>query len=503
MPTAAASSDPVRTLQLQVGDVLIFEEVIGPKTANPADADPAHRCAVRLTTVEPGEDPLCQQPIVEIEWATEDALPFALCLSTTPLPTRDKPECKPVLNISVARGNVILVDHGSWIDEMMHETVPTKETIGACVCEGGMVEMTAVPDIFRPILQHGPVTFSQQPAFTLPASAMLTQEPRGALPQVHLTSIPTAPGGRGWTPRFDLLSSQSEDDHFVVEIDNDERAHLRFGDGEMGRMPEAKMTFSAQYRVGNGRAGNVSAETISYIVTNEKVAHLRPRNPMPAQGGIDAEPMAEVKLFAAGAFRKDLQRAITAADYAQLAQRNPDVQRASARLRWTGSWYEARVALDPLGTEQASDTLLQTMKGTLHRYQRLGHDLMVTRAHYVPLDVELKVCVLPHYLRGHVKAALLNVFSNRVLRNGQHGFFHPDNVTFGAGVYLSKLVAVAQAVPGVQSVVVTKLERLYEGPDGAITNGLLPVGSDEIAQLDNDPSFPEQGKLTLLMRGGR
>ena len=89
---------------------------------------------------------------------------------------------------------------------------------------------------------------------------------------------------------------------------------------------------------------------------------------------------------------------------------------------------------------------------------------MVTGVRYVPLDVELVVCVRPHYLRGHVEAALLDVFSNGALPNGKRGFFHPDNLTFGEGVYPSKLVAAAQAVPSVQSVTVTKLERLYEGP---------------------------------------
>ena len=64
-------------------------------------------------------------------------------------------------------------------------------------------------------------------------------------------------------------------------------------------------------------------------------------------------------------------------------------------------------------------------------------------------------------------------------------------------------MAVAQAVSGVQSVTVTKLERLYEGPNAEIENGILRLGSDEIAQLDNDPSFPEHGTLTLVMEGGR
>ena len=500
-------------LYLHTGNILIFEEVIGPQTGNPADADPIHRCAVRLTKVEAGEDPLYEPPIpvVEIEWAIEDALPFVLCLSSTPPPTLDKPECVLVENVSIARGNVILVDHGRTIDETIDGAVPTKETIGECVCKGSVVEMTDVPDTFHPILQETPITFSQPPLFSSPASSRLTQDPHQALPQITLIGKPAAttepfdPSQSRWEwhPQYDLLSSEADDQHFVAEIDNDGRAHVRFGDGELGRMPDANMTFSARYRVGNGRAGNVGAETITYIVTNQTGVNLRPRNPMPAQGGADPEPMSEVKLFAPGAFRKELQRAITADDYAQLAQRDAIVQRASGRLRWTGSWYEACVAIDPLGTEEVGTHQLHRIKGALHRYRRIGHDLVVAQAHYVPLDIELAVCVLPHYLRGHIEAVLLDVFSNRLLPSGKRGFFHPDNLTFGDGVSLSALVAAAQAVPGVQSVTVTTLERLYEGPNGEIANGILPLGSDEIVQLDNDPNFPEHGKLTLVMGGGR
>jgi hypothetical protein len=52
-------------------------------------------------------------------------------------------------------------------------------------------------------------------------------------------------------------------------------------------------------------------------------------------------------------------------------------------------------------------------------------------------------------------------------------------------------------------VVVTKLERRFLGPNQEIANGVLPLGHFEIARLDNDPSFPENGILTLIMRGGR
>src|SRR5437763_577864 len=47
-----------RQLKLQIGDILIFEEVLGPMTGQAPDADPSHRQPVRLTSVTPGIDPL-------------------------------------------------------------------------------------------------------------------------------------------------------------------------------------------------------------------------------------------------------------------------------------------------------------------------------------------------------------------------------------------------------------------------------------------------------------
>ena len=133
----------------------------------------------------------------------------------------------------------------------------------------------------------------------------------------------------------------------------------------------------------------------------------------------------------------------------------------------------------------------------------MGHDVEVELARYVPLKIEMQICVKPHYLRGHVEAALLEVFGNSVISDGRLGFFHPDNLTFGDGIYLSKLVAAAQAVTGVESIRVTKLERLGEGAHAELEAGILKLGPLEVAQLDNDPNFPERGMLKIAMRGGR
>jgi hypothetical protein len=170
---------------------------------------------------------------------------------------------------------------------------------------------------------------------------------------------------------------------------------------------------------------------------------------------------------------------------------------------WNGIATQVLVAVDALGQAEADPELLCEIENHLWRYRRMGHDVRVEPAQSVPLDLALAICVRDGYLRGHVKAALLDAFGNRLLPGGKRGFFHPDSLSFGQGVYLSQIVATAQVVEGVESVRVTRFERLYEGPDGEIPVGVLVLGPLEVARLDNDPGNPEHGRLTLKLEGGR
>lgn len=574
-----------RALRLRPGDVLIFEEVSGPETGARADADLSHRHAVRLTRVTPGEDPVVTvkaeapgygevelpTPVLDIEWEEEDALPFPLCVSSV----GRAPECVYLDNVSVARGNVILVDHGRTLPPEDLGEVPLKGSEVACDCAGHPGETSYAAGRFEPRLARSPLTHAARLKAQAPAARTLAQDARRALPQLRLYAIPpspdaaplfelgdlTDPSGRiekagrkppfggltlsrdtrkllaerpegeapsdelrasfladlrsmlgRWSPRYDLIASGGEDLHFVVETDDEGVARLRFGDGELGARVEAGASFFAQYRVGGGPRGNVGAEAIRHLVMRRERpdtgAHLRVRNPLAARGGAEPEPSAEVKLYAPGQFRRRLERAVVAADYAHLAEREfrREVQRAAAGLKWTGSWYEASVALDALARaaeESPEDDLFRRVGWMLHRYRRMGHDVDVRAARRVPLDLALRVCARPGHLRGDVKGALLEVFGNRPLAGGRRGLFHPDSLTFGQSIYLSRLVAAAQGVAGVESVQVTKLQRLFEPPNREIESGVLALGPFEVAQLDNDPSFPEHGRLVIEMKGGR
>ncbi|WP_431066970.1 putative baseplate assembly protein [Methylotuvimicrobium sp.] len=499
---AVAEDSAAPKLRLKPGDIVVFEEIKGPKTGHAEDADPKQRHAVRLVEVAGDTDPLNGQAIVHIAWNEKDALPFPLCLSALGQP----PDCTLIENISIACGNVVLVDHGKTVTEAL-DPVPDVRSSECCKAEGMPADQALEAGHFNPALQWAPITFSEPPAFDKPAVNRLEQDACKALPVISLIEGEESDEDRQWRSCADLLSSHADDRHFVAEIDERGRAVLRFGDGEMGKSPEAGTKFFARYRTGNGTAGNAGAESIKHVIfKNNRVDGIREiRNPLPALGGTDAEPVAEVKLFAPGAFRNELQRAVIAEDYAAIVLREfkTEVQHAVATLRWNGSWHEVWLAIDPFGREEAEPSLLAEITACLHRYRRMGHDLIVKSAHRVPLDVAMLVCVLPSFVKAQVKAELLKTFSNRTLPGGGMGFFHPDNLTFGEDVYLSKIVAEAQTVHGVESVTITRLQRFGQPANDEIENGVLPLGLLEIARMDNDPNFPENGKLTLELRGGR
>jgi predicted phage baseplate assembly protein len=340
-------------------------------------------------------------------------------------------------------------------------------------------------------------------AFRGPAAAALAPDPRAALPEV--TVALRGEESNPWRPRRDLLASGPTDRDMVGEVDDDGVLTLRFGDGRSGAVPPPGSTLDVRYRVGNGAAGNVGAGAINQIsFCTTSGADIRSvRNPVAAGGGTEPEPVPEVRLRAPIESRDQLRRAVTTDDYAALAGRVPGVQRAAADLRWTGSWYEVRVAVDALGGEALGEWLLDQERAALHRYRRIGHDLLVAPATLVPLRLELCVQVEPDYIGGHVREAVLQILGSHVLPDGRLGLFHPDNLTFGTPVRVSRIVATVAAVPGVRAAAVTALQRLFGQPDDALDTGVLALGPDEVAQLDNDPTRPENGVLSLVMGGGR
>jgi hypothetical protein len=320
------------------------------------------------------------------------------------------------------------------------------------------------------------------------ASAVTGGSPTDALPAIALTGQPPTGPAVPWTARPDLLGSVGDAADFVVETEHDGTVRLRFATGA----PAEGTTFVATYRIGNGVAGNVGADSLVHIVTADG-SIIGATNPVPAAGGVAPETADEIRRNAPEAF-KIQQRAVTPDDWADVATRNPAIQRAAATWRWTGSWYTVFLTVDPTGTENPPPTFAEGVRAELERYRLAGYDLAVDRPRYVPLEIGVFVCVKPDYLRSDVGVAVTAALAL---------LFAPDHLSFAQPVYLSPIYAAAQSVAGVESVTVRTFQRQHEPQTSGLSTGLLPMGRLEIARLDNDPNFPERGVLTLTLGGGR
>ncbi len=518
--------------ELARGDVLIFEEIVGPQTGVAEDADPSHRHAVRLTRVEafsqnvgeeaspsPLVDPLADPDtaqlteITEIEWHTDDALPFPLCISTDAVEG----------NVSVALGNNILVDHGETLSGELLGEVPSPRlhypAAGTDSCQPS--EPTPIPPRFNPQLAKGPVTrqgkviqhysengISRSKRVSVntdhSASAAMQWLSTDAVPIVTLeetNGITNSTSSEHWKVMPDLLSSHGSDRHFVVETEDDGTTKLRFGDDIHGRRPDTGTDFIASYRVGNGPQGNVGADSIAHILTGDgRIDSVR--NPLPAKGGSAPETKAQIRRRAPHAFRTQ-ERAVTPTDYAAITARLVGVQRATASLRWTGSWHSVFTTVDRTGGEPVSENYANSVVAHLNRYRMAGHDLKVTNPQYVPLEIDIEICVDPDYLRSDVKTGLLDVLGSQIRSDGRLGLFHPDNFSFGQTIYLSPLYAAARTVAGVASLQVTRFHPQGHEDPIPLSQGFMMLSRLQIARLDNDPNFPEHGVLRLNLHGGK
>lgn len=482
--TRATLEGSAATLDLRKGQPLIFEEVLGATSGKPEDADISHRHAVVLSSdgVE-RVDPLNGTTVLDIEWQDDDALPFPLCLN-------EFVDANGILShAAVARGNVVLADHG--------QTFSSPDDLNPLLVPGVRT--------YRPFLRRTDLTiarsYSDSPDEVPTARSLTAVDAKGSLPAITLRAE-----GDTWRPRTDLLASDRFAPDFVVEIEEDNRAYLRFGDGRLGRKPEPGTQFTATYRVGHGTRGNVGAESLNRIVP--PIAGLKVRNPLPASGGRDAEAISRARLLAPVSFRTQ-ERAVTEEDYAAIAERHPGVQRAAATRRWTGSWYTMFITVDRRGGAVVDATFEKEMRAFMERFRLAGYDLEIDAPRYVPLEIVATVCVRTGYLRASVKQSLLAAFNDRRLRDGSRGFFHPDNFSFGQPVYLSQVIARAMRVPGVERVNIDntpprpdRFQRLGEKPQGEIEKGLIPIDRLEIARLDNDPSAPENGRIDFILQGG-
>jgi hypothetical protein len=141
------------------------------------------------------------------------------------------------------------------------------------------------------------------------------------LPDLHRVRV----AGTEWKAVDSLVSSVAGDRHYELDRDTGE---VRFGDGTHGAIPPEDAEITIDYLTGGGASGNVTAGAI--VVLREAIAHVaRVHNRWPATGGLDAEPVEDVRMRAPALLRAGW-RAVSANDFERLTRlASPRVARAS------------------------------------------------------------------------------------------------------------------------------------------------------------------------------
>ncbi|MFA3916656.1 putative baseplate assembly protein [Ruegeria hyattellae] len=466
---------------LAPGDLLLLEEIASPETGLPQDADPERRHVVRLTDLIAMRDDLEGIDVTEVHWDAADALPFSLCVSAEVLDQNGTPQILPT---SLVRGNIVAVDDGLTL---AGQTLDPPTRLDARLYEP---RLPKVPVVFR----EG---YDASAALDQPAAQLFQRTAAAALPAVTLSD-----GVEDWHARADLLRSRRFDAHFVGEPERNGQVYLRFGNHRFGKEPAIGTMLVATLRTGGGSGGNIGRDTLAHIVTDlDGIETVR--NPVPGQGGARPESLSIARTFAPQAYRTQ-RRAVIAEDYARVAEEDPDVQRAVAEHMWFGSWYTVVITIDGRdGRLISEDAAFRTgLLDLLDARRMAGVDLQLRDPIFLNLDLAVRACAEPGRFASDVRAALIDRFTAGRQANGQKGFFHPDNLTFGQVLFPSEILAAAMEVDGVQSAEISHLRRWGQPGANLMTQGSITPGAAEVFRLENNPSLPENGVFACDVEGG-
>ena len=503
LTTAAQANALVAALQAPEVTRLLIEEVRNPETGTANGRDKTARQILRLPPPGPERaqavaDPVAGRWCVRVNWLAEDALARRYCFVTRcagqPL----------VTGVSRFYGNLAEAAHGR-----PHET--TFRAPGEPLAGLNLGALLGTSAAHHERVHWGTVC-------RLPQRPLAYRDtPPGGERQSASTLAVTVSGFAGtWEERIDFIGSEGDDEHFIVETDEEGVSVVRFGNGVNGAPLPPDAVVTCRYQVGQGSAGNVGADALTGFDAADLAGVDRAWNPLDVVNGRDPEPAAEVLRRAPEAYRARQLRAVTLEDYAQRAEELPGVANAAARYRWAGSWRTVQIAIDPTGTTALTSALRRQVADHLDAVRLIGEDLEILPAVYVPLDIKLRLCAHPRYWPEHLRLELEMAFSDGWTADGRRGFFHPDEWTFGQPLYASQLIGRALAVAGVDRVLSLSMRRWNPGPGGGLTTVVLApedladsvvervdVGAFEIVRVENDPDRLERGRILFEVLGGR
>jgi hypothetical protein len=252
-----------------------------------------------------------------------------------------------------------------------------------------------------------------------------------------------------------LIDAPGTTPAFTTVTDADGLTYVQFGDNIGGRIPPLNKTIYATYRVGGGTEGNVSAGSLTEILTGFS-SGLTVTNQSAAAGGEDPESTDSIKVNAPLSL-KSLNRAVSLSDYASLTLQVSGIAKANATSEAYSSVIVYFAPFGDRGVESDNVTptaIFSALRTNVANYLQgkapANTSVTIAPPSYVAVDIKLAVTVLPQYRQSSIQAAVTSAI-NEILAF--------DNVLFSDRISLQYLMRTIASVPGVDFTEVQLLRR--------------------------------------------
>ncbi len=304
-----------------------------------------------------------------------------------------------------------------------------------------------------------------------------------------------------YTEVDNFLNSTAAHRHFVVIVNQNDKATIRFGTGVNGALPQG--TITVEYKTGGGSVGNVEAGTLTKSdggLTDQfgNPVQLFVTNADRASGGADRETISQIRQNAPASLRT-LTRSVTKEDFETNARRVAGVARA---LMLTSD-QDAGVAENtgllyvvPVGggaPSQALKDAVLTMVTETYPHT-LTFQVEVRDPLYVTVNLSAIVYLRKGTTAATVRAAILAALRSLFAISQADGTPNPS-IGFGAD-FLDALgqpageVVWSDVFDAIRDA--TGVRKVDEGPEGLLLNG-------ERASLSlNTRQFPVLGTVSLV-----